>query len=128
MRNILDGIPTSEKGDHAELWRKLASYLQCRATGAVSISKIKGHATDQEVEEGKVKCIDKLGNHGADELAVTGAAMHAVLESYLQSARLRGRWARKLHRLMVDIAKARNAGKLPLQEQDGADFLMTSRL
>ena len=59
---------------------------------------------ESDVENGTVKVTDKIDTDGADELAVSGAAEHAVHE--MEGARRKRRWAQQLHEMMVKIACA----------------------
>merc|ERR1712106_846391 len=43
------------------------------------MGKVKGHATDEMVGDGKVRLIDKEGNDQADKAAETGARLHGKI-------------------------------------------------
>ena len=92
--------------DHADVWNRLALALQSRATD-VSVSWVKGHAKSIDVERGRTTREDKIGNDGADLLAVAGAAMHVVDAEVVAAASLRKRNAIHVQQMMVAILKAR---------------------
>ena len=56
-----------------DLWEVFANIVQRRGPETVTISKVKGHATDEMVKEGQVRLSDKKGNDNADRAADRGA-------------------------------------------------------
>ena len=68
---------------------------------AVSVSWVKGHAKDIDVERGRTTREDKIGNDGADKLAVAGAASHHVSAEVVADAQARRETARRTHEMMV---------------------------
>ena len=52
----------------------MASILANRDISSVKVTKVKGHASLEDVRGGLVKVEDKFGNDSADSLAVAGAA------------------------------------------------------
>ena len=56
-----------------DLWRKFAESVKAKKPWAVWLTKVKGHATDEQVAEGTVKEEDKQGNEKADEAADRGS-------------------------------------------------------
>ena len=94
------------KHDHADLWNRLALALRSRATD-VSVTWVKGHAKAIDVKRGRTTHEDKIGNDGADALAVAGAAMHEVSAEIVAAASLRKRNAVHVQQMMVAILKAR---------------------
>jgi ribonuclease HI len=110
-----------EKGwqhDHADLWNLLASHMCSRAT-CVQVSWVKGHAKPVDVLRGRTTEEDRLGNNGADSLAVAGARMHQVPAEVVDIAQERKQHARQLHRMMLQILKARLAAET--QDHPGID-------
>ena len=72
------------RGDNADLWAIMSAILSERGTD-VRVVKVKGHATDVDVQRGRVDPIDKFGNDAADELAVAArTAMYIVLRAPLR--------------------------------------------
>ena len=59
-----------------DLWELFWRTIGERNPYSIHISKVKGHATDQQVAEGKVKYADKIGNDKADEVADNGRELH----------------------------------------------------
>ena len=72
---LLDGLPPSvpfelmTDGDLLVLIRRM---LDLRGLGSVRISKVKGHADEDMVADGRVRALDRLGNNAADEAADFG--------------------------------------------------------
>ena len=56
-----------------DLWENFADLVKQRGPHTVCITKVKGHATTEMVEEGVVAEEDKAGNDGADAAADLGA-------------------------------------------------------
>ena len=56
-----------------DLWEQAWEAVLQRGPAAQRLSKVKGHATAQQVEEGLVQACDKAGNDWADEFANKGA-------------------------------------------------------
>ncbi len=63
---------TQKDGD---LWQIFWETLEQKGCGAMAITKVKGHATDEMVQQGKVNIEDKLGNDKADTMADDGVKM-----------------------------------------------------
>ena len=95
-------------GDHADLWNLLASELLSRACD-VTVSWVKGHAKDIDVARGRTTREDKMGNDGADKLAVAGAAAHKVAVEVVQAAADRRQVATQTYKMMLSILLARQA-------------------
>ena len=55
-----------------------------RAPDRVKVTHVKGHATWQDVERGRTTMFNKLGNDGADALAVQGALARDFAPSLLR--------------------------------------------
>ena len=64
------GWPQMRDGDR---WEVFADLVEQRGPHTVSITKVKGHATNEMVEQGKVEGGDKQGNDAADVAADCGA-------------------------------------------------------
>ena len=112
---------TGWRHDNADLWNQLASHMCSRAT-CVQVSWVKGHAKPVDVLRGRTTEEDRLGNNGADSLAVAGARMHQVPVEVVASAAERKQYAKHVHEMMVAILKARLAAEGELSsEADAAD-------
>ena len=55
-----------------DLWSHFYSALHARGPHSVCFTKVKGHATKQQVEAGEVRMQDKIGNDAADQAAEEG--------------------------------------------------------
>ena len=64
------------QGD-GDLWQQFWQLVRARGANTVKVTKVKGHATEQQVEEGKVRTEDKEGNDNADQAADQGVNQHA---------------------------------------------------
>ena len=74
---------TQKDGD---LWELLHKMIQQKGWKSVKITKVKGHATEDNVEDGKVDINDKKGNDKADDYATKGLNGHA--DDFLKVSRL----------------------------------------
>ena len=104
--------PFGWHGEHADLWNALAKELSS-CSSDVQVSWVKGHAKKIDVERGRTTEEDKLGNDGADALAVAGAKLHPVPSEVLGSARQRKQWATAVQQMMVAVLKARLLAEAP---------------
>jgi len=93
-------------GEHADLWNLLAVEQRSRVS-LVSVSWVKAHATQIDVDRGRVTYEDKIGNDGADKLAVAGASLHQVPSEVVVHAHERRKLAINVQRMMVCILQAR---------------------
>ena len=64
--------PLQRDGD---LWHLYFQHATAKSATAITITKVKGHATDNMVETGQVQIQDKVGNDKADEAADEGVAL-----------------------------------------------------
>ena len=80
--------------------------LQLRGLGTVKVSKVKGHADDGMVLDGRVRDLDRLGNNAADEAADFGrrrVPVH-VIDARRNLVGVCNRWypvVRHLHRFLL---------------------------
>lgn len=86
---------------NADLWKMVHAQLTSR-TNDVIFTKVKGHATAQEVRMGTVDILDKWGNDMADSLAVAAAACNPGCPHSRDQQR-RIQTATCVQKLMVDI-------------------------
>eukprot|EP00973_Karenia_brevis_P027613 3806226-Karenia_brevis.AAC.1 len=75
--------------DNVDLWQRVDFLLESKNPGDVLVTKVKGHATAEDVRTGVITATDRFGNHGADRLAVAGAALHAVERDVIVKAQAR---------------------------------------
>ena len=66
-----------------------------------------GHAKAIDVARGRTTREDKVGNDGADALAVAGAASHAVPSEVLDRAAERRHVAKSVHAMMLHVLHER---------------------
>ena len=59
-----------------DLWEYFEKIVKAKGAHAIDISKVKGHATEKMVAEGKVLKKDKEGNDASDEAADRGVEQH----------------------------------------------------
>ena len=96
---------------NSDLWKQLHNLLEDRSAG-FNITKVKGHATADDVASGRVALSDKHGNDAADALAGKGAATHALPSAEIRAVKHRYAVAQSEHQMLVDILLARAACKL----------------
>ena len=87
---------------NADLWKQLDDLLGARGPASYKLTKVKGHATEEDVARGAVAQADKVGNDEADTLAVAGALRRFDPESLETIAT-----AMNIQRMMVEIYAAR---------------------
>ena len=59
-----------------DLWQLIWNGIQARGHDTIRVTKVKGHATDAEVQEGKCTEADKQGNDNSDDAATLGKKAH----------------------------------------------------
>ena len=60
-----------------DVWEIFFAFLNSKGTKAFSVSKVKGHATQEHIRKGVSSEVDKDGNDKADEVAEEGVLIHA---------------------------------------------------
>ena len=95
-------------GDLLFLFQRM---LRLGGLDTVRITKVKGHADDGMVLDGRVREIDRLGNNAADEAADFGRGEvgNAVMDSRRNLSGVCGRWypvILDLHRFFIAISRA----------------------
>ena len=103
------GAPFSLCTD-GDLLKCIDSMVLYRSARSVRVSKVKGHATDAMVSEGKVRREDKDGNDAADIAADFGRLRQpeVVIDARRNLLRVKEEWYPRvlsLHRFMVAIAR-----------------------
>ena len=91
---------------HADLWKQLHDILQMRGD-SVTVSKVKGHATFEDVQKGVVTSRDKHGNDGADSLANSAAESISLPPHMVHEIKHRRAVVRDMQYMMVEILNAR---------------------
>ena len=114
VRRLLDGHHGSvpfELVKDGDLLLLIYRMLHLRGRGAVRITKVKGHAGEGMVLDGRVREIDRLGNDAADEAADFGRRRvgNAVIDARRNLSGVCGRWypvILDLHRFFIAISRA----------------------
>ena len=75
--------------EHADLWNELwaLTHAGCDAADRLPwliLSKVKGHADAEDIEQQVITAADTEGNHGADLMATDGAKKHRMSPRVLQ--------------------------------------------
>ena len=58
-----------------DLWRQFGNIANAKNPQAVALTKVKGHATWQMVEEETVRAVDRFGNNQSNEAADHGVVL-----------------------------------------------------
>ena len=95
-------------GDLLVLIRRM---IDLRRSDTVRITKVKGHADEDMVADGRVRMVDRLGNNAADEAADFGRRRvgPAVIDARRNLSGVCSRWypvVRDLHRFFIAISRA----------------------
>jgi hypothetical protein len=90
-----------------DIWSTFWETVHQKGPSSIKISKVKGHATDEEVREGKVKAEDKVGNDAADKAADVGNDLHGkgtlkAANYFSQRSRLYGLFIKDLHNHIIE--------------------------
>ena len=85
--------------------------LDLRGRDTVRVTKVKGHADEGMVSDGRLRELDRLGNHAADEAADFGRRRVglAVIDARRNLSGVCGRWypvLLDLHRFFIAISRA----------------------
>ena len=110
---LLDGCRGSvpyELVKDGDLLVLIERMLRHRGLDTVCISKVKGHADDSLVLDGRVREVDKIGNNAADEAADYGRRGfgHVVIDARRSLSGVCGRWypvVLDLHRFFIAISR-----------------------
>ena len=110
---LLAGCPGStsfELVNDGDLLFLIDRMLHLRGRDTVRISKVKGHADEGMVLDGRVREVDRLGNDAADEAADYGRRRvgNAVIDARRNLSGVCGRWCPvilDLHRFFIAISR-----------------------
>ena len=110
----------SRRVRHADIWSQLDNLLDQRRADSFLVTKIKGHATRDDVLTGHVSIEDKLGNDAADALAVAGALVNPKAE---QAHYLRPQLnvTMNVQKMMVEIVIAHGRARAEQHHMDDLD-------
>ena len=101
-------FPLVNDGDLLALAQRL---LRWRGAGTAAVSKVKGHADEGLVAQGRVREVDRIGNNEADAAADLGRKRvhHVISDARRTLNRACARWypvVCDLHRFFIAIARA----------------------
>ena len=88
---------------NADLWQKLDELVSNREVGSLQFTKVKGHATTEDVLSARSTDIDKVGNDAADQLAVAGALFNKLRRPQIELKRKNLKIAVRVQRMMLEI-------------------------
>ena len=111
---LLDGGPSGRPFEivkDGDLLCLIDRMLMLRGLDTVKVTKVKGHANDGMVLDGRVRDLDRLGNNAADEAADFGRrrVLVHVTDARRNFVGVCSRWylvVRHLHRFFVAVARA----------------------
>ena len=94
--------------------------VDAKGAEAVRISKVKGHATEEMVNQGKVKREHKEGNDASDEAADIGVEQHGngllgTSTFFAAKQKEYGLFMKEILKLLLDIMKESAAIRNPLK-------------
>ncbi len=61
-----------------DLWHHFEQAAKAKGPRSIRITKIKGHASQEQVDQGIYRTCDKLGNEQADHAADVAVKMHGI--------------------------------------------------
>ena len=93
-----------------DLWQKLLAAVKEKGPWSVWVTKVKGHATDEDVGQGIAKVEDKEGNDNADKAADKGAKdkqekLPAVASLHARRAKEYQQLTRRIQNSICNIEK-----------------------
>ena len=62
---------------NGDLWSKVCAAILAKGSSSIKVTKVKGHATQEDIDQGKSNIHDKNGNDEADTVANLAVANHA---------------------------------------------------
>ena len=103
-----------------DLWKLYYQHVHAKGTIAINLSKVKGHATQQMVDDGTVLLEDKLGNDKADEAADDGVSLfgEAIVRLGRRFALRHARYTRMLATLMEHLCFMYRVRAMMLSQHD----------
>ena len=94
-----------------DLWEQFQKTVEAKGPKWVKLRKVKGHATDEMVDEGKVEGHEKLGNDKADISADKGATeedrrLNDFADLYSHRQRFYADFMKRIKRFIIGMRKA----------------------
>jgi hypothetical protein len=133
--NAYDGIPAHTRRNpckrpwsmqpDGDLWQQFWQAILTRGPATIRITKVKGHATDQDIKDGKSNEVDRKGNDEADKAATagTGAVMDglAALASWIHDRHVcYCKFMHRVHTVIIAVQKAENKSDLSGNNKTGS--------
>ena len=94
-----------------DLWEHAQKMMQRKGPERIKTVKVKGHATEEMVEKGVVRRVDKKGNDKADEAAGRGShgeqrRLHALTTLYAERHQAYRIFMGRVQKFLVHMQKA----------------------
>ena len=104
---LVKPLPLVKDGDLVALVQYM---IQARGRDTFRVTKVKGHATYEDVEHGRVRLADKVGNADADAAADLGRRHQSevLIDARRRLLKVRSHWypiMLQLHRFMIAVAR-----------------------
>ena len=104
---------------NGDLWESIEEAIKIKGPESVKVAKVKGHATEEMVEEGKCKAKDKEGNDKSDKAADKGAEQAEMKTAALGHvySRRHKYYKRFMERVQSFIIKVRKAEEIRMERK-----------
>ena len=94
-----------------DMWETMNNAIQAKGCDYIRLTKVKGHATSQMVEDGKVKPEDKNGNDEADDSADRGAeklqpGLAGIAGYYARKHHAYKDMMKEVHKFIIDVKRS----------------------
>ena len=106
LLKIKVGVPLPLQ--HRDVWGSIYTLILGQPVGYYLFSWTKGHATEQQVRQGKVTKINREGNNAADEAATMAAQMIGVTKTIIAGLEQSDKHFQAMHRSMIQSVKIHN--------------------
>jgi hypothetical protein len=115
------GRPWSMQPD-GDLWQQFWNAILARGPASIRITKVKGHATDKDISEGKSTEVHRKGNDEADKAATAGteAVMSGLvaLASWMHDRHTSYcKFMHKVHTVIIAVHKAEKQERQDKEKQ-----------
>ena len=107
---------------NGDLWHVIHQHVLAKGSDHITCSKVKGHATDQDVSNGIATREDKLGNDTADKVADLGvqcqtAWMHHLCHIFHVRQYVFQRLLHEIYDLFIDVQNFQSESRVHLATQ-----------
>ena len=102
---LVKPLPLVKDGDLVALVQYM---IRTRGRETVRVTKVKGHAEDADVQSGRVRLEDQLGNAEAEAAADLGLRHEDLIDAWRRLLKVRSHWypvVLQLHRFMIAVAR-----------------------